>query len=441
MTPSSRSLGPLTVLVAAAGLAVAAPAWSQAGTVRSEACPASLPDGTRCWSGRAESGAWWWYARPADWNGRLIVHAHGGPRTGDPERGDPQEDLDRFGVMVAEGYAWAGSTYRRGGYGVRMAAEDTDQLRQIVWDRWGRPERTLLHGQSWGGNVAAKAAELYAVATDGTRNWDGVLLTSGILGGGTRAYGFRADLRAVYQFYCRNHPQPDEAQYPVWQGLPQGASMPRAELAERVAECTGIGRPADERTPEQAGRLRNILSVTGVEEDQLVAHLAWATTLFQDLVWNRLEGRNPFDNTGHTYRGSDDDKALNEAVERFSADPQALAALAYDADLSGQIVLPTVTIHARYDPTVFVEHSAMYARTVAEAGRSDLLVQTFTTETEHSRLSPPQYLALLGALEAWIDSGDKPTPGRIAARCEEYVLRYGGACAFDDGFYPSLPGY
>ncbi|WP_051651249.1 alpha/beta hydrolase family protein [Brevundimonas bacteroides] len=428
----------MTVVVAAAGLAIAAPAWSQAGAVRSETCPTSLPEGTQCWSGRAESGAWWWYARPADWNGRLIVHAHGGPRTGDPERGDPEEDLDRFSMMVGQGYAWAGSTYRRGGYGVRMAAEDTDQLREIVWARWGRPERTLLHGQSWGGNVAAKAAELYAVAGDGTRNWDGVLLTSGVLGGGTRAYGFRADLRAVYQFYCRNHPRPDEAQYPVWQGLPQGGSMPRAALAERVAECTGVGRPAAERTPEQAGRLRNILSVTGIEEDQLVAHLAWATTLFQDLVWNRLGGRNPFDNTGRTYRGSEDDRALNQGVERFAADPAAVAALAYDADLSGQIVLPTVTIHARYDPTVFVEHSAMYAQTVAEAGRSDLLVQAFTTETEHSRLSPPQYVALLEVLEIWLDTGVRPTTADMAARCAAAGARMVEPCFIDAAFRPGI---
>lgn len=344
-------------------------------------------------------------------------------------------------MMVAEGYAWAGSTYRRGGYGVRMAAEDTDQLRQIVWARWGRPERTLLHGQSWGGNIAAKAAELYAVAGDGRRNWDGVILTSGVLGGGTRAYDFRADLRAVYQFYCRNHPRPDEAQYPVWQGLPQGVAMSRAELAERVAECTGVGRPASERTPEQARRLRNILAATQVEEDHLIAHLAWATTLFQDLVWNRLGVRNPFDNTGRTYRGSDDDRALNEGVERFAADPTAVAALAYDADLSGQIVVPTVTIHARYDPTVFVEQSAMYAQTVAEAGRSDLLVQTFTTETEHSRLSPPQYVALLKALEAWIDTGARPTPESIAAECQTQAVRLNAPCAFDPVFRPQDPSH
>ena len=37
-----------------------------------------------------------------------------------------------------------------------------------------------------------------------------MLLTSGVLAVNARAYDFRADLRAVYQYYCRNHPRPDE---------------------------------------------------------------------------------------------------------------------------------------------------------------------------------------------------------------------------------------
>ena len=436
-----RTFAPLSALAAVAGLvaglAAAGPAAAQTAAPRVETCPASLPAGTRCWSGRAASGAWYWYARPRAWNGTLVVHAHGGPRLGDPEKADPEEDLDRFSMMVAEGYAWAGSTYRRGGYGVRMAAEDTDQLRQIVWDRWGRPERTLLHGQSWGGNVAAKAAELYAVATDGTRNYDGVLLTSGVLGGGTRAYGFRADLRAVYQFYCRNHPGPEEAPYPVWQGLPRGQSMPRSEIAARVEACTGLDLPVAARSPEQADRLRNIVSVTGVQADQLVAHLAWATNLFQDLVWNRLDGRNPFDNSGRTYRGSDNDAELNEGVERFRADPAAVAALAYDSDLTGEIILPTVTLHARYDPTVFVEHSALYADTVAQAGRSDLLVQAFTTETLHSRLSAPQYVALLEGLSQWLDAGQRPDADSLLRACIVASARLNEPCLIDPAFRPT----
>ena len=114
-------------------------------------CPDFLPAETRCWTGRAAKGGFYWIAVPKGWNGALIVHAHGGPRTGAPEANDPLEDLERFSMTVQEGFAWAGSTYRRGGYGVRMAAEDTEDLRQIFWDAFGRPRRTLLHGQSWGG--------------------------------------------------------------------------------------------------------------------------------------------------------------------------------------------------------------------------------------------------------------------------------------------------
>ena len=441
MTSSRSRLPGLLAALVFAGAAFAVQAQTDAVAVPPAAatCPDALPEGARCFSGRSAAGAFYWIAYPADWNGTLIVHSHGGPRRGEPQADDPVPDLSRFSVMVSEGYAWAGSTCRRGGYGVRMATRDTDDLRQIVWDRFGRPERTLLHGQSWGGNVAAKTAELYAVSADGARNYDGVILTSGVLAGGTRAYAFRADLRAVYQFYCHNHPRPDEVQYPVWQGLPRDAAMSRAEIAARVDECTGVSLAPEARTPRQASNLRNILSVTGVQADQLVSHMAWSTTLFQDMIWNRLDGRNPFSNMGVTYRGSDDDVALNQGVERFRADPSAVAELAYDSDLTGQIMLPTLTIHARYDPTAFVWHEAAYRETVAAAGRSDLLVQTFTTEHEHSRLSAPQYAALLEAMSEWIADGTRPSAATIARRCESLSQRYDEPCLFDVGFEPSLP--
>lgn len=377
-------------------------------------CPASVGAGVRCLSGRDADGAWYVIALPTTWNHRLIVHAHGGPRTGAPEAGDPLEDLDRFAVMVRQGYAWIGSTYRRGGYGVRMAAEDTDNSRKAFWTLFGRPERTLLHGQSWGGNVAAKASELYALDTDGTHNYDGVLITSGVIGGGTRAYQFRAGLRAVYQFFCRNHPAPDETAYPVWQGLPHDSRMTRADLRVRVEACTGT---AERRTPDQARRLHDILAVTGIREDELVAHLAWATFLFRDMVQERLGGRNPFDNTGVVYSGSSDDAALNAGVERFAADPQGVALLAYDSDMSGQIVLPTLTLHALHDPTANYAMEAQYAATVAAAGRSRLLVQAATDEDQHSKLEDAGYLTVLLALERWIDTGSAPDPAGFQAEC------------------------
>lgn len=391
-------------------------------------CPASVGREVRCLSGRDVNGAWYVIAMPTTWNRKLIVHTHGGPRTGKPEAPDSLEDLDRFSVMVKQGYAWIGSTYRRGGYGVRMAAEDADNSRKIFWARFGRPTRTILHGQSWGGNVAAKAAELYALDIEGRPNYDGVLLTNGVLMGGTKAYQFRADLRAVYQFYCGNHPARQDGAYPVWQGLPANATMTRAELRRRIVECTGVGLSQRDRRADQTRRLRDILAVTGIEEDELIAHMTWSTFLFQDLVQRRLGGLNPFDNSRTVYSGSSDDAALNAGVERFTADPTAVARLAYDADLSGLIVAPTVTIHARYDPTVTWLADAEYARTVAAAGRSHLLAQALTDENQHSRLQDGGYLTALDALERWLDTGQRPDPASFQQRC--LTLASASACRF-----------
>ncbi|CAN1533132.1 hypothetical protein MCERH10_01462 [Caulobacteraceae bacterium] len=392
-------------------------------------CPAFLPKQTQCFTGKSSAGAPFFIAIPRNWNQNLILFAHGGPRLGAPKLAETIEDLERFQVMVSEGYAWAGTTYRRGGYGVRSAAEDMDQLRTLTWQHFGRPRRTILHGQSWGGNVAAKAAELYAMDLEGRRNFDGAVLTSGVLAGGTRAYRLRSDLRAVYHYYCRNHPRPSEVQYPLWQGLPVGTTMTRAELAERVRECTGVGTPAAERTAAQKARLQNITQVLSIKEDQILPNLAWATNTFQDMI-GRLNGRNPFSNHGVVYKGSDNDRALNAGVERFAADPIAVAELAYDSDLSGLIVAPVITVHGIHDPVANVSHQAAYRLTIEQAGRGDLLVQSFTDEAEHSRLSVPAYPSIFSALMKWIDTGQKPTQESIKAACPKFAEKYGEPCLF-----------
>lgn len=393
------------------------------------ACPATVGAQVRCLSGHDANGAWYVAAIPQDWNRHLIVHAHGGPRSGAPEREDPLGDLDRFSMMVRAGYAWIGSTYRRGGYGVRMAAEDVENSRRIFWEQIARPERTLLHGQSWGGNVAAKASELYAFSPEGEAQYDGVLLTNGVLAGGTRAYQFRADLRAVYQFYCGNHPAPEEESYPVWAGLAPGSDLTRRQLRDRINSCTGVDLRPGRRTPEQQARLDDITAVVGITPDSLVSHMNWATFLFQDLVHQRLNGANPFDNSNTLYRGSRDDQALNAGVARFRADPDAVARLAWDSDLSGLIAMPTLTVHALHDPIVAFEQEALYARTVANAGRSHLLVQAATDEDDHSLLGTAQYLVLLEALEQWIGQGTQPDPVRFQARCLE-ISEQDGDCRF-----------
>jgi pimeloyl-ACP methyl ester carboxylesterase len=425
-------------LTAASGCAhaqVDAPAPAAAPATK--VCPDFMPAETRCFTGQDGNGAYYWIAIPKTWNGALVLHTHGGPRLKAPKPDDALEDLERFSVTVKEGFAWAGSNYRRAGYGVRSAAEDSDALRQIFWDKFGRPKRTLLHGQSWGGNVAAKTAELYGVGQDGKPVYDGVILTSAVLAGGSRSYDFRADLRAVYQYYCANHPQADEASYPLWQGLPLGARLTNKELDARVNACTGVDLPADQRTAQQKRNLANILAVTRIPERTLGSHLGWATFTFSDMVNKRLDGHNPFSNVGVAYTGSDDDVALNREVARFAADPKGVKALSYDSDLTGKLRVPTLTMHAIDDPTAFVELEQVFHDTVEKAGKSDLLVQSFTDEYEHSKLATPEYAALLRAMTDWLDGGKKPTPATLAGICEEAKTTYGEACHFQIDYKPA----
>ncbi len=123
-------------------------------------------------------------------------------------------------------------------------------------------------------------------------------------------------------------------------------------------------------------------------------------------------------------------------MARFAADPEGVRRLAFDADLSGKLTVPTLTMHAIDDPTAFVELEQVFHDTVAKAGVSDLLVQSFTDEHEHSKLATPEYAALLRAMSAWIERGEKPSPASLAAGCQAAVATYGEACHFQVGYTP-----
>ena len=394
-------------------------------------CPTGLPANTRCLSGTDSAGAHYWIAVPEPWSGVLVLHAHGGPELGVPRAERSADDLQRWAVMVKAGHAWAGSTYGQGGVAVRAAAEDTERLRGLFTEVVARPRVTLLHGQSWGASVAAIAAEMYPTS------YDAVLLTSGVLGGGTRSYEFRLDLRVIYQALCRNHPKADEPAYPLWQGLPPASTLTRAELARRVNDCTGLRLAPDQRSPEQQQRLSTLLAVVRIPERSLLGHLNWATWHFQDIVFARLSGANPFGNMGARYVGSPDDDALNARVQRYRADPAAVARFAADADPTGALHVPTLTAHAIDDPVAFVELESAFADTVGKAGTAGLLVQTFTDEHDHSYLADAEYVALVGAVLEWAATGENPTPGSLAARCAALEARFGAGCHFVPGYRPA----
>ena len=426
---------PATAAATTAGATLASPA---APTPSAQPCPGGLPNGTRCLAGTDTAGAHYLVALPANWSGVLVLHAHGGPELGTPRADRTAQDLQRWAVVLRAGHAWAGSTYRQGGVAVRAAAEDTERLRQIFVQHIAVPKRTVLHGQSWGASVAATGADLFGrTAAPGKSPYDAVLLTSGVLGGGTRSYDFRLDLRVVYQHLCGNHPQADEPAYPLWMGLPPGGTLTHAALAARVDACLGLRQPAALRTPAQQRKLQTLLAVIRIPESSLLGHLNWATWHFQDIVQQRTGGANPFGNVGAVYSGSGDDAALNQAVLRYPADRRAVATLAADTDPTGRISVPVLALHAVFDPVAFVELESTWRDTMAQAGTSGHLVQAFTSDASHSYLTDAAYLSALPALLDWVDGGPAPTPASLASRCAALPPDQASGCRFLPSYQPA----
>jgi hypothetical protein len=107
-----------------------------------------------------------------------------------------------------------------------------------------------------------------------------------------------------------------------------------------------------------------------------------------------------------------------------------------DADMTGALNVPTLTLHAEDDPTAFVELENSFRELVTKAGRQDRLVQSFTDEHEHSKEATPEYAALFRAMLGWIEEGKKPSVTSLTALCETARVTYGETCHFDPGYFP-----
>ena len=176
MRRAARLLAVLTVLLAAVTAASAGPATAEAPPeyfVDETKLPfAALPgiDTDRYWG--VHNGAGYRIEVPRNWNGRLVMWAHGFRGSG-LELTVDNHPLRAF--LAANGYAWAASSYSRNEYDVEAGVKDTHALTQRFNGIVGRPELTYLTGASMGGHVTAAAIEQYPQAYDGAMPICGVL--------------------------------------------------------------------------------------------------------------------------------------------------------------------------------------------------------------------------------------------------------------------------
>jgi pimeloyl-ACP methyl ester carboxylesterase len=393
------------------------------------ACPEAIAAIAACYTTKLDTGAYLLAAVPRNWNGNLIVFAHGGPGPVLPSATYGMGSLRRYSLEVKLGYAWIASTYRYLGFGVQQSADDTDQARQYFIDHFDKPRRIIIHGASYGGLVGAMLIERYGA------NYDGAFFNSGMLAGAVAGYQFRADLRAVYQYYCKNLPRAGELQYPIWRGLPAESRMTLDELTARIDECTGIRTSAATRTELQKRNLANILAVGGFRESVLIRHMQYGTFNFRDIA-NITLGKSPFSNLHSVYRGSDDDEALNRGVIRFEADPAGIAALKADAEPKAALAIPLMAIHSINDPQVSVNAEAFYRDLAKATGSANKLVQAYTDENGHTAQTDAEIAAALGGLMQWIESGTHPSPQSVATACENLRVNLTGPCRYRPDFEP-----
>lgn len=359
---------------------------------------------------------------PENWNGTLVVHARGYRDLADQagevdDRSAPAAPSPALEpALLARGYAIAGSAYESNGWAVKEGIADTRALVSTFRSAVGQPSRTLLWGFSMGSLVTFALAEETAGHFDGylaacavgagaPRAWDGAIATS--LAYAT-AFGWAASWGAVGN-------------------VRDDLDFDTEVLPKLIPEVSN---------PASFGRFEFIRLVTGAAPRALPApsYPGWIITnmFFGTEARAELERRagGPVgQNLTHVYALSPVDKAYlavlgvnadvllaqMNAARTIAAETSARTYLERYADYSGRIKQPLLTLHTQTDSLVPVSHESAYAATVADAGRSDLLAQTFTSGIGHCNFTGPQLLAALGALDAWVATGAKPTEGSFPA--------------------------
>ncbi len=333
---------------------------------------------------------------PDAWNGELVMYAHGFAGFGTEVAVEsPPRALRRY--LVANGFAWAASSYSENGYVPGIGADDTLALKEHFVAEFGEPRRTYIAGQSMGGNVVALALENHA------SEYDGGLALCGALGG-IEQIDYLASWVAVAEYTSElTFPigEPGANLAPIFlNDLPgalgtPGALTPRGEQFASVMKwLTGGPRP---------------FFAEGFAEQYLVNFGLVMLDPERELLVNRAAT-----NDGAEYRIDDGlgltAQQLNSGVRRYPSDPAARNAETHpDAvPTTGRISVPLLTLHNTGDLFVPISLEQSYRAKVEAAGKGNLLVQRAIRAGGHCQFSEQELTAAFADLVAWVRDGVTP---------------------------------
>jgi pimeloyl-ACP methyl ester carboxylesterase len=352
-------------------------------------------------TGTTANGAIFELDVPANWNGHLWVYAHG---VVDPQAPIALPDVTPLkSALLAQGFAFATSSYSQNGYAVKQAAQDIHQLKNLFTAHFGLPVRTYLLGHSLGGGVVQDLAERFP------GQYDGALPICGLVGGGLAQIQYDGNARVAFDYFFPGTLPGNAVNTPLLNFSP-GSPAFNAVLGALLVGLNPPNFPTLQFA--NVARLPGSNPADILTSGLLVA--GFSARFTQDLL-ERTHDHNPFDNTATVYTGSFNDAALNAGVGRFSAEPDALQYLEKYYTPTGELHIPMLTLHTTADPIVPFAQEAAYAQIVANAGASNskMLVQQSVNRYGHCNVNAKETANALQGLFLWVNFGVMPPSGDV----------------------------
>jgi hypothetical protein len=122
-------------------------------------------------------GARFVVARPAQWNGAVLLIAHGFRDEKIPLVVDFNPEQPAYRTLIGEGWIVAKTSYRRNGMIISDAIADLENLRAHIAATCGEPRQVVLEGEAMGGAIVTLIAEQFPEHYQGAVAVDAILQT------------------------------------------------------------------------------------------------------------------------------------------------------------------------------------------------------------------------------------------------------------------------
>ncbi|MFD6684063.1 DUF6351 family protein [Micromonospora parva] len=359
---------------------------------------------------------------PAQWNGDLVMWAHGYRGQGTVLSPEPPG----FGLrqrLLEQGYAWASSSYDRNGFDIRSGVLGTKDLADHFARTVRRPQHTYVAGVSMGGYVIGRSLEQYPGF------YDGALPMCGVLGDQT-LLDFYLDYNLVAQTLAGVPAYPTPPDYLT-------NAVPRIQVALGLA---GLAPTGPDTTTERGKQLRAITvnRSGGARPGADAAFAVWKDFLFSISVPTG-SGNSPAQRPGQlstnllTRYTPNSPVNVNATVQRVAPEnlrQRLLPTLTEVPRIAGRPTAPVLSLHGLGDLFVPFSMEQAYATDVARHGRSKLVVQRAIRATQHCEFTPAEAGAAWDDLVSWVRTGKRPAGDTVTDPA--VVARPDYGCRFSD---------